>query len=285
MRFTEIQGNAAVPDGAPRSLSPMAYAAFNEKGEGNSVKVRRVMQITRNFAPQGFDKLRILDLGCGEGVYSIEAGLKGAEVLALDGRPERLSQGTAIAKELGLSRVKFAVEDVRRISKETLGEFDVVYFLGLMYHLYVPDVFHVMERIHDLCRHCLIIDTHIALDPQYKVNYKNSDYLGWAYKEHDESTSMQDRAKVQRSSLDNVFSFWFSRESLVRLMFNVGFTSVMEYHSPIEGNKPADRVTLVGIKGPMEQLSTYPWINGMAEEEIAKRVGAPPPPVQPQSRP
>jgi hypothetical protein len=67
-----------------RSLDPEALALFARKGlnlaphmvqggEANAVKVRRVMQITNDLAGPSFSDLRILDLGCGEGVYAIEA--------------------------------------------------------------------------------------------------------------------------------------------------------------------------------------------------------------------
>ena len=71
-------------DEAPRALDADALLLFAQKGLeagpgapqigiANAVKVRRVMQLTRDLAGQPFDTLRILDLGCGEGVYAIEA--------------------------------------------------------------------------------------------------------------------------------------------------------------------------------------------------------------------
>lgn len=46
----------------------------SQKGNANGLKVRRVMQLIRDFSKIFFDQLRILDLACGEGVYAIEAG-------------------------------------------------------------------------------------------------------------------------------------------------------------------------------------------------------------------
>ena len=122
-----------------------------QAGQENGVKVRRIMQITRDLAPRPFAKLRILDLGCGEGVYTIEAGLRGAEVVALDARTQRMAQGAACAERHGLDAVRFVQEDVRRVTREAFGSFDVVYFLGLLYHLDAPDVFSVLENVQGLC--------------------------------------------------------------------------------------------------------------------------------------
>jgi 2-polyprenyl-3-methyl-5-hydroxy-6-metoxy-1,4-benzoquinol methylase len=129
-----------------------------QAGQANGVKVRRIMQITRDFGRQPFSKIRILDLGCGEGVYTMEAGLRGAEVIALDARTQRMNQGAACAERHGLTNVRFIQEDVRQITREVVGSFDVVYLLGLFYHLDAPDVFAVLENLYGLCTGMLIIE-------------------------------------------------------------------------------------------------------------------------------
>ncbi len=141
-----------------RALDADALALFARKGEeagpgapqtglANGVKVRRVMQLTRDLAGRPFEALRILDLGCGEGVYAIEAALRGAAVVAVDARTERMALGAACAARHRLQGIRFLQEDVRRITRETHGEFDVVYLLGLLYHLDVPDAFAVLEQV------------------------------------------------------------------------------------------------------------------------------------------
>jgi 2-polyprenyl-3-methyl-5-hydroxy-6-metoxy-1,4-benzoquinol methylase len=55
------------------------------------------MQITSDFAKEPFSQLKIIDFGCGEGVYAIEAALHGAEVLASDARDERMKDGVRAA--------------------------------------------------------------------------------------------------------------------------------------------------------------------------------------------
>jgi tRNA (mo5U34)-methyltransferase len=111
----------------------------------------------------------VLDLGCGEGVYAIEAGLRGAEVVALDARTERMRHGAACAEREGLGTVKFIQEDVRRVTRESFGLFDVVYFLGLLYHLDAPDVFSVMENVFQRMRRMLVVDTLISLEREDQV--------------------------------------------------------------------------------------------------------------------
>lgn len=266
-----------------RTLDPDALALFARKGEeaglkapqvglANGVKVRRIMQITKDLVSKPFDKLRILDLGCGEGVYAIEAALRGAEVVALDVRIQRMEQGAACAKRHDLTNVRFVQEDVRNVTCQSFGTFDVVYFLGLLYHLDAPDVFSVLERIYALCDKVLLIDTLISLKAREGVKWRGEVHTGQRCREHDDD----DTAEVRRSrvlrSIDNTFSFRFSRESLLKTLYDVGFSSAYECHIPFEPGKAKDRITIVALKGARVLLSTYPWVNNKTEVEIEREL-------------
>lgn len=98
----------------------------------------------------------VLDVGAWDGFYSFEAAKRGAaRVLATDsfvwqGRWKQT--GFLLAREaLGLERVvedKFI--DVMDLSPEALGEtFDVVLFLGLLYHLRDPVT--ALQRVSSVC--------------------------------------------------------------------------------------------------------------------------------------
>ena len=259
-------------DGPLRRLDEEALALFSRKGleagpgapqvgEGNGVKVRRVMQLTRDLGARAFDQMRILDLGCGEGVYAIEAGLRGAEVVAVDARTERMAEGADCAARHGLSNVSFRQEDVRGVSPDTHGEFDVVYCLGLLYHLDGPDLFSLLERIYELCGDALMVDTLVSLKGGTEVAHRNSVYEGERHREHDDHDSdVVRRSRVLRS-IDNTFAFRPTRASLVRALHDVGFSSVLECHAPPEPGKAEDRITLAALQGERVQIATYPAVN------------------------
>jgi 2-polyprenyl-3-methyl-5-hydroxy-6-metoxy-1,4-benzoquinol methylase len=243
-------------------------------GQANGVKVRRIMQITRDLAGRPFPNLRILDLGCGEGVYTIEAGLRGAEVLALDARSQRMDQGAACAERQGLTHVRFIKGDVRQVTREALGSFDVVYLLGLLYHLDAPDLFHVLENVYALCTVMLMIDTLISLTVETRVEWRNQTYQGRRCREHDDKDTEELRRSRVLKSIDNTFSFRFTKRSLLSALHNVGFTSAYECHLPFEPGKAEDRITLVALKGEPVLLSTYPWVNHQSEAEIERMLGS-----------
>jgi SAM-dependent methyltransferase len=257
---------------AVHPLDAAALETFRQKGDQSAVKVRRVLQATKDLLRSDLRGVRVLDLGCAEGVYSIEAGLRGASVLAVDGRSGRLDDGRAIAQRLGLANVEFRIADVRALRKADLGSFDAVFYLGLQYHLDVPDVFDVMRNVHEMCSGVMILDTHIATEAEQRVEDRGVVFEGQSKPEHEAGADEATKRERLAASLDNVRSFWFTRESLYRLLRHVGFTSVFECHVPIEAAKPANRVTFAAVKGAETSLSAYPWINGLSEAEIAGRL-------------
>jgi SAM-dependent methyltransferase len=243
---------------------------IQQTGNANGVKVRRVMQLIRDFSKRPLDQLRILDLACGEGVYAIEAALRGAEVRALDARMERMNEGAKAAERLGLKHLSFEQEDIRKVHVSSHGSVDVVLLLGILYHLNERDVFSVLENVYEICGQFVVIDTHIASHGRARVHHDGRVYEGQHMGEHADD----DPEKVRRSrllaSLDNPTSFRFTKESLFRLLNEVGFTSVCECHVPLEPFKPQDRITIIAAKGDPVQVSSYPWVNAKTENEIER---------------
>jgi len=240
----------------------------------NGLCVRRVMQCLQDVLGSGWDRVRLLDLACGDGVYSVECALRGAQVRAIDARLERMNQGAAVARRLALNNLVFEEGDVRRVTAASHGHFDAVLFLGILYHLDVPDVFQVMHALGEMTTRVLVIDTHIALAARETVEHRGRVYAGYKYREHGSGDPEQLRRSRLLASIDNTFSFWFTRDSLVRLLLDVGFTSVWECHAPLEPGKRYDRTTMVALRGTPISLATYPWVNGRSEEEIGRLLEA-----------
>ena len=249
----------------------------SQTGNENGVKVRRVTQIIRDLSKTPFDQLRILDLACGEGVYAIEAALRGAKVVAVDARTERMDEGASAARRLGLADLRFEKADVRNVTAASHGTFDVVLFLGILYHLDECDAFSVLKNIHEMCGQFVIIDTHIALRSQDRTEHNGQSYDGARMREHANTDAEAVRAGRLQASLDNPLSFWFTKESLFRLLSDVGFTSVSEFNIPREPLKPKNRITLVAAKGEPVRISSYPWVNDKTEDELGALLGAPSP--------
>ena len=109
----------------------------------------------------------VLDVGCWDGFYSFEAERRGARrVLATDSFTwQRKSWGSKDGFELArralASRVEDREIDVLDLSPEAVGVFDVVLFLGVLYHMKHPML--ALERVASVTGQLLVVETVIDL--------------------------------------------------------------------------------------------------------------------------
>ncbi len=81
---------------------------------------------------------RVLDIGCNAGFYSFALAQKGAKVTAIDLDPHYLKQAKWAAKKLGLqNRVTFHEMQVYALANLE-EKFDLIWFMGVLYHLRYP---------------------------------------------------------------------------------------------------------------------------------------------------
>jgi len=80
----------------------------------------------------------VLDIGCNAGFYSIEMKRRGASrVLGIDSDERYLAQARLATETLGYDEIEFAKLDVYDVG--AIGErFDLVIFMGVLYHLRHP---------------------------------------------------------------------------------------------------------------------------------------------------
>jgi tRNA (mo5U34)-methyltransferase len=91
----------------------------------------------------------VLDIGCNAGFYSLEMKRRGAErVLGVDFDERYLAQG---ALRSGGARRRHRVPPVLGLRRRTLGEkFDLVIFMGVLYHLRHPLL--ALDLVREHCR-------------------------------------------------------------------------------------------------------------------------------------
>ena len=105
----------------------------------------------------------VLDVGAWDGFFSFAAERMGASrVVAL----ESFSWGDApwgskacfeLAREVFDSNVEDVHAEVLDVSEELVGRFDVVFFLGVLYHMRHP--FLALERVASVCDEMLVLET------------------------------------------------------------------------------------------------------------------------------
>lgn len=130
--------------------------------------------------PDDLSGQRLLDVGCWDGFYSFEAERHGAQVVAVDcWRPENFLR----ARQELSSRVDFHELSVYDIGRDQLGVFDIVLFLGVLYHLRHPLL--GLEQICEVTGGTALISSHIIdgfyHSPQPVMEFYEVDELGGQY--------------------------------------------------------------------------------------------------------
>jgi tRNA (mo5U34)-methyltransferase len=123
-------------------------------------------RLARLRLPEDLSGLSVLDIGSWDGFFAFEAERRGAaRVVASDSYAwhglgwgtGQGKQGFELAREALRSRVEDANLDVMELSAERTGMFDVVLFLGVLYHL--PNPLLALERVASVTKGLLILET------------------------------------------------------------------------------------------------------------------------------
>jgi tRNA (mo5U34)-methyltransferase len=140
--------------------------------------------------PSDLSGKSVLDIGAWDGVFSFEAERRGASrVLATDsfcwsGEGWGTKEGFLTASRILGSRVDDLEIDVMDLSPDRVGTFDLVLFVGVLYHLRHPLL--ALERVASVTGEQLIFDSHTAMieesDPVmrfYPGTELNDDPTNW----------------------------------------------------------------------------------------------------------
>ena len=122
-------------------------------------------KLTQIGMPEYLTNWTVLDIGASDGYFSFEAERRGASrVLAADvwdGKcwGMQAKTGFDIARKALQSKVESIQIDVLDIMPETVGTFDLVLFLGVLYHM--PHPLLALERVFSVTKKQLILESHI----------------------------------------------------------------------------------------------------------------------------
>jgi tRNA (mo5U34)-methyltransferase len=118
--------------------------------------------------------LRVLDLGCNAGFWSLAAIEGGCDfVYGVDGRAMHVEQANFVFEVNGVDPARYLFEtvDVFALDPRKVDRFDIVLCLGLLYHVSRP--FELVELIAAANDDLVVIDTDLARGarPLFEVKY------------------------------------------------------------------------------------------------------------------
>jgi len=138
-----------------------------ELPDGSQIEgVTRIDALKKRLAqfpiPADLKGKRALDIGCWDGWYSFELERRGAQVVAIDNWDNpRFRQMRAIYN----SRVDYRQLDMYELTPERIGRFDIVLFMGVLYHLKHPLL--ALERVCALTTELAAVDSFVLREGQF----------------------------------------------------------------------------------------------------------------------
>jgi 2-polyprenyl-3-methyl-5-hydroxy-6-metoxy-1,4-benzoquinol methylase len=86
---------------------------------------------------------RILDIGCGNGFYTIEFAKVADFVIGIDINKQSIDQAISLSKEQKISNVVFKCSDIEKLKLNE--KFDIVIMIEVLEHL--PDIKNILKKI------------------------------------------------------------------------------------------------------------------------------------------
>jgi len=207
--------------------------------------------------PAGLKGVRLVDLGCLEGGYSVEFARLGMDVLGIEARESNFRNCMMMKDRVDLRNLEFVRDDV--LNLEAYGKFDAVLCFGILYHLRNPVSF--IGLMGNVCKKLLLINTHFAPE-QDSSKFQLSDLTehegaqGRWYVEFQNPES-DDREKSKWASWTNNESFWLRREFLVQAISAAGFPLVFEQYDGLAPNVAHEMIS--GSYGKLHRSTFVGW--------------------------
>jgi 2-polyprenyl-3-methyl-5-hydroxy-6-metoxy-1,4-benzoquinol methylase len=245
-------------------------------------RLKRLVQSAQDFLSKPLAECRVLDLACLEGHYAIEFAMHGAEVLGIEGRQVSLDKCNYVKNMLALTRASFIKEDVRNLSANKHGRFDIVICSGILYHLTAQDAAKLVKAISEVCTGILLLDTFISLSGRSSLEIDEGLVRGHYYSEHGDDEDEEAKSKRLWASIENNVSFWFTEPTLVNLLMDAGFTSVVDILAPTMPDHSRDRKTYLASRGRRIHIFTSDLTNDEPNNHIPEGAN---PRLDPSQRP
>jgi tRNA (mo5U34)-methyltransferase len=178
-------------------------------------------RLLESFVPKDLSGKTVLDIGCNAGYFSLQMKKRGAKrVVSIDIMPYVLAQARFMSVWEGLP---IEIREIDTYDVESLGTFDYVVFVGVLYHLKHP--LYALEKIANICKDTMFFQSVVRgpsgnFDP--KPDYPNSEEGIFDLPEYPKLYF------VEKSFNGDVSNWWFANQSCLKAMLRTaGFRDII----------------------------------------------------------
>jgi len=175
----------------------------------------------------------------------------------MEGREANLEKIRLAKDALGLANLELLHEDIRGLDADRHGEFDVVLALGVVCLLDAPDVFVMLERLHDVCRNLLVVEVNPPPVATAVRTYRAKRYHWTMFPGELRDVDPLD-GEARWTSIGNSQSFRLTAPSMCNALADVGFAAVLQRHMPAVLEDDLRSITLAALKGGRAQIVSVP---------------------------
>jgi SAM-dependent methyltransferase len=204
-------------------------------------RLQAIRRTLRAIFGENLAGLKIADLGCLEGGFSLALAQEGAQVTGIEARSLNIEKCRLLKEHFDLPNLNFVQADVKDFNVTTFGGFHVTLALGILYHLDNPLTW--LQQVAHATKTLMIVDTHFApandtalalldqrlsaLSPLTDASFGGHAYQGRWFHEFDPES---DRETNLWASYSNNRSFWLTQESLLFSLRHIGFDLAYQQH-------------------------------------------------------
>lgn len=230
-------------------VSDEGEIVYTKPGEGNGNRelMNRLSQVVVDIYGD-IKNLSFIDLACLEGLHGMNFAAMGAKKVAfLEPRKTSMDRTKFAIDVLKLNNCVCFQDDMRNLSKEVHGLYDIVICFGVIYHFRVPEVFDIIKKVKDIANKAVIFDAVFIPDDKItkSYNYDGNEYFGHIWDEDFQKEGLWGPYDASLKEREIMKSWKFSFPSFIKYLTNIGFGSVYDICSPIIEN----RRTVLAIKG------------------------------------
>lgn len=177
--------------------------------------------------PDNLSGATVLDIGCNAGYYSLALARRGAQVFAVDHDQHYLSQAAWVAAECGLAhRITLRRSNVYGLRRGRDGlphMFDIVLFMGVLYHLRYPLL--GLDLAAERCKRLFVFQTLQTADAE---TAKTPDDLSLHDRQRLDEPGWPRMAFIERCLASDPTNWWAPNAACVEAMLRSAGMAVFE---------------------------------------------------------